>query len=56
MTAGIIAFFIGYTVASYGVVLLKDYDIPWTRWINPVNPWTWPGGDPPRIPPSRVFP
>ncbi len=56
MTAGIIAIFAGYTVVSYGVVLLRGYDIPWSRWINPLDPWAWPAGPVPKIPKTSVFP
>lgn len=56
MTAAILVVFAGYTVASYGVVLLRDYDIPWRRWINPLDPWTWPEGKPPAIPATQIFP
>ena len=55
MTAGIILVFAGYAVASWGVCLLRDYDVPWSRWINPLDPWTWPAKVP-RIPPTQVFP
>jgi hypothetical protein len=58
VTPGIIAVFVGYTIGSYGVVLLRDYDIPWSRWINPLNPWQWPakGSKIPKVPAGRVFP
>lgn len=56
MTIGILTIFAGYTIASYGVVLLRGYDIHWTRWINPLNPWRWPAGPVPHAPPTVVFP
>ena len=58
MTAGILVIFAGYTVASYGVVLLKGWDIPWRDWINPVHAWQWPasGTDIPKTPPTRILP
>jgi hypothetical protein len=56
VTAGLIALFAGYTVASYGVILLRGYDIPWREWINPLNPYRWPKGPVPKIPGSRVLP
>jgi hypothetical protein len=55
MTAGILLIFAGYTVVSYGVCLLRDYDIPWKQWINPLDPWKWPATVP-RIPASRILP
>ena len=50
--------FAGYAVASYGVVLLKGWDIPWRDWINPVHAWQWPasGTDIPKTPPTRILP
>jgi hypothetical protein len=56
MTAGILIIFAGYTIASYGAVLLKGYDIPFSRWVNPLNPWTWPSGKVPIAPATQVFP
>ena len=57
MTAAIIAIFAGYTVASYGVILVKGWDVPWRKWINPVDPWQWPASGPvPKIPPTRLLP
>jgi hypothetical protein len=55
MTIGIITIFAGYTIASYGVVLLKGWDITWRQWISPLNPWQW-SGTPPPIPTGQVFP
>jgi hypothetical protein len=56
VTFGILIIFAGYAVASYGVVLLRGYNIPWSRWINPLNPWTWQEGTGGPIPPGQVFP
>lgn len=57
MTAGIIVIFAGYTIASYGICLLRDYDIPFRQWINPLNPFQWPArGSVPKIPGSQVLP
>jgi hypothetical protein len=56
VTAGIVAVFIGYTVASYGVVLLLGYDVPWKRWVNPLDPWAWPEGQVKHIPKTRILP
>ena len=56
MTAGILIVFAGYTVASYGIVLLKDWDIPWKSWVNPLHPWSWPAGAVPSVPAGQVFP
>jgi hypothetical protein len=56
MTAGIIIIFAGYTVASYGICLLRDYNIPWKQWINPLDPWQWGNMSDHKIPRSQVFP
>lgn len=56
MTAGLVIIFAGYTIASYGVCLLRDYDITWKQWIDPFDPWTWPQGKVGTIPAGRVFP
>lgn len=58
MTVIIIAGAVGwYTVASYGWVLLKGYDIPFTEWISPLNPYQWPGKGPVQtIPAGKLFP
>jgi hypothetical protein len=56
MTAGILIIFAGYTIASYGAVLLKGYDIPFSRWINPLNPWQWPSGAVPVVPAGQILP
>jgi hypothetical protein len=54
MTAGILVLFGAYTIGSYGVVLLKGWDIPWRAWVDPLHPWTtWPA---PKIPAGQVFP
>lgn len=54
MTAGIVIIFAGYTIASYGVCLLRDYDVPWKRWINPLDPWQWAELKP--IPAGQIWP
>jgi hypothetical protein len=55
---GIIIMFAGYAVASYGVVLLRGWNIPWRGWVDPLHAWTWPadGSAPPPIPPTQVWP
>ena len=57
MTAAILVMFAGYTVASYGYVLLRGWDIGWRDWVDPLHAYQWPaGGVPDTIPPGRVFP
>lgn len=45
----------GYTIGSYGWVLVKGYDIPFRQWVSPLNPWSW-SGTPPPIPAGQLFP
>jgi hypothetical protein len=43
MTFAILVVFGGYTVASYGWILLQGYDITFKQWIDPLHPLTtWP--------------
>jgi hypothetical protein len=56
MTAGILILFASYTIASYGIVLMRGYDIPWKQWIDPMDPWQWPSGQVPKTPGTQVFP
>jgi hypothetical protein len=54
-TIGIVIMFAGYTIASYGIVLLKGWDISWKQWIDPLDPWQW-SGTPQPVPSTQVFP
>jgi hypothetical protein len=56
ITAGIVVLFAGYAIGSYGVVLLRGYDITWKQWISPLNPYPWPKGTVPSAGAQRVFP
>jgi len=58
LVVGMAVIFAGYTVGSYGWVLLKGWDIPFRQWVSPLNPYQWPagGGDPPPIPSNQLFP
>lgn len=57
MTIAIIGIFAGYTVMSYGWILLKGYDITFRQWINPLNPYTWPAsGTPGMVGKGSIFP
>lgn len=58
LTFGMVVMFGGYTVASYGWVLLRGWDIPFRQWISPLHPYSWPagGGEPPTIPGSQLLP
>lgn len=48
--------FAGYSVAGYGWILLRGYDIPLRAWMSPLHPYTWPQGTPPPIPDTELFP
>ena len=54
----ILVLFTGYTVTSYGVVLLHGWNVTFKQWINPLDAYTWPadGADPDPIPPGQLFP
>jgi len=56
MTAGILLVLAGYTIASYGVCLARGYDIPFKRWVDPMDPWRWPAGKVPVIPATQIWP
>ncbi len=58
LVVGMAVVFAGYTVGSYGWVLLKGWDIPFRAWVSPLSPYTWPAGkaDPPPIPATQLFP
>ena len=56
MTAAILAVFAGYAIGSYGVVLVKGWDVPWKQWINPLDPWQWPSGAVPKAPGTTILP
>jgi hypothetical protein len=55
MTAGLLVVFAGYTIASYGIVLLRGYDIPFKQWIDPMDPWQWEATVK-TIPPTQIWP
>ena len=46
----------GYGVASWGWVLVKGYNITLSEWFSPLHPYTWPAGDPPKVPLGQIFP
>src|SRR5215472_10175907 len=55
---GIGLLFAGYSVSSYGYVLVKGWDITLREWFSPLNPYQWPakGTDPPSVPQGQVWP
>ena len=46
----------GYAVGSYGYVLVKGWNITFKEWVNPLHPYKWPNGDPPKVPIGKVWP
>jgi len=54
--AAVILIFAGYSAGSYGWILLRGYDIPFRSWVSPLNPYKWPAGGPPMIPPTQILP
>lgn len=54
--AAILVIFAGYAVTSYGVVLLKGWNVPLRSWIDPLHPYRWPAAGPGFIPSGSVFP
>lgn len=56
LVLGMAFIFAGYSVGSYGWVLLRGYDIPLRAWFSPLHPYTWPSGTPPTIPDTQLFP
>lgn len=52
---GILVVFAGYTVTSYGWVLLRGYNITFRQWVSPLNPYIWQG-TPGTVPTGQIFP
>jgi hypothetical protein len=45
----------GYTLTSYGVILVRGYNISFKEWVNPVTPLTtWPA--PGSVPSGSLWP
>jgi hypothetical protein len=51
--AGVWAF---YSVATWGWVLVKGYNITLREWLSPVHVYQWPAGDPNFVPQGHLFP
>lgn len=49
---------VGYSVASWGWVLGRGYNITYVQWVAPVNGFNWPapGVDVPRVPKGHLWP
>lgn len=46
----------GYALGSWGLILIKGWNITLKEWVNPLHPYQWPSGNPPPIPPGKVWP
>jgi hypothetical protein len=49
--------FAGYAIGSYGLVLVRGWNISPLSWISPLNPYQWPtdGSDPLCIPQGQLW-
>lgn len=57
MLLPVLLIFGGYTLTSYGWVLLKGWDITFAQWVSPIHPWQFTDGqDPGTVPSGQVFP
>lgn len=53
---GMVLIFAGYALGSWGFCLVKGWNIPLRSWVSPLNPWQWPSGDVPTVPPGQIMP
>lgn len=58
VAVGVLMAWAGYSIGTWGWILIKGWDIPLGSWVSPVNPYTWPKppADPPLIPSSQLLP
>jgi hypothetical protein len=56
MTVPIIVAFAGYSLMSYGFVLIKGWDITFREWMSPLTPYQFPAGKIPTVAPGQIFP
>jgi len=47
---------VGYTLGSWGYVLVKGYNITLREWVTPLHPWTGPLDKNGHVPSGSVFP
>jgi hypothetical protein len=51
------AAWVGYSMVSYGWVLVMGYDVPVVPWLNPLDPYDWPAdGNPGFVRKGQIFP
>lgn len=55
---GMLVTWAGYSIATWGYILVRGWDIPLGQWVSPLHPYTWPAGgaDPPLIPTDQLTP
>jgi hypothetical protein len=52
--AGLLIIFAGYAVGSYGIILMRGYNISPQQWFDPLHPLTsWPAKG--SIPSTQIF-
>lgn len=57
MLVPVLLIFGGYSLASYGWVLLQGWDIPARQWFSPLHPYQFTAGqEPAKVPAGQVFP
>jgi hypothetical protein len=51
-------FWVAYSIGSYGIVLIRGWDITISEWVNPLKGYTWPadGSAPATIPAGQLLP
>ena len=55
ISVGIVLVFGGYSVGSWGWVLVQGYDVSFKQWVDPFNPLTtWP--QPNSVPVGQILP
>lgn len=47
--------FLGYTLSSWGYVLVRGYNITLGEWLDPVHAYKWPK-EPKKVPHGHIFP
>jgi len=53
---GVLIVWGGYAVTSWGLCLIKGYNVTLGQWVNPVSPFQWPSGPVPLIPATQIWP
>jgi len=56
LAAGLILGWAAYGLGSWGYILIRGWNIPFTAWFSPLNPYQFPPGGPVPIPDTQLFP